>query len=48
MTGLACLSSFELMRGTVNNSMWVAIIIESISALLFRVVFVKNLRTNTN
>jgi len=47
MTGLACLSSFELIRGTVNNSMWTAIIIESISAVLFWVVLFKNLQTKT-
>jgi len=48
MVGLACLSSFELIRGTVNDSMWTAIIIESISAVLFWVVFFKNMRTKTN
>jgi hypothetical protein len=42
MTGLACLSSFEMIRGTVNNSIWVAIIIETISAILFWIVFFKN------
>jgi uncharacterized membrane protein len=47
MTGLACLSSFELIRGTVNNSMWTAIIIETISAVLFWIVFFKSLRTKT-
>lgn len=45
MTGLACLSSFELIRGTVNNSMWTAIIIETISAVLFWIVFFKNWKT---
>lgn len=48
MTGLAALSSFEMLRGTVNNSIWVAIVIETISAVLFWVVFFKNLRTKTN
>ncbi len=47
MTGLACLSSFELARGTVNNSMWTAIIIETISAILFWIVLFKNLITKT-
>lgn len=47
MTGLACLSSFELIRGTVNNSMWTAIIIETISAILFWIVLFKNLITKT-
>ncbi len=46
MTGLAALSSFEMVRGTVNNSIWVAIIIETISAVLFWTVFLKNLKTN--
>lgn len=45
MTGLACLSSFELIRGTVNNSMWTAIIIETLSATLFWITFFKNLKT---
>lgn len=44
MTGLACLSSYELIRGTVNQSIWTAIIIESISAILFWIVFLKDLR----
>lgn len=47
MTGLACLSSFEMARGTVNSSIWVAIILETISAVLFWIVFFKNLRTKT-
>lgn len=47
MTGLACLSSFELMRGTVNHSMWTAIIIETLSATLFWITFFKNLKTKT-
>jgi hypothetical protein len=47
MTGLACLSSFELIRGTVNNSMWTAIIIETISAFLFWIVFFKNMKAKT-
>lgn len=45
MTGLAYLSSAELIRGTVNNSMWTAIIIESVSALLFWIVFINNWNT---
>jgi len=47
MTGLACLSSFELIRGTVNHSMWTAIILESLSAILFWIVLFKNLQTRT-
>jgi len=47
MTGLACLSSFELARGTVNNSMWTAIILETLSAVLFWIVFFKNLKNQT-
>ena len=45
MLGLACLSSFELARGTVNSSMWTAIILESLSAILFWIVFFKELKT---
>jgi len=48
MTGLACLSSFELIRGTVNNSMWVAIIIETLSATLFWITFFSNMKTKTS
>lgn len=48
MTGLACLSSFEMARGTVNSSIWVAIILETISAVLFWIVLFKNLSTKTN
>jgi uncharacterized membrane protein len=47
MTGLACLSCFEMARGTVNSSIWVAIILETISAVLFWIVFFKSLRTKT-
>ena len=47
MTGLAFLSSFELIRGTVNHSMWTAIIFESISSILFWVVFLKNRQVKT-
>lgn len=47
MTGLAALSSFEMIRGTVNNSIWIAIIIETISAILFWIVFFKNPRIKT-
>lgn len=46
MTGLAALSSFEMVRGTVNNSIWIAIVIETISAVLFWIVFLKNIKTN--
>jgi hypothetical protein len=47
MTGLACLSSFELIRGTVNHSMWTAIIIETSSAILFWITFFKYLKRKT-
>lgn len=47
MTGLAALSSFEMIRGTVNNSIWVAIIIETLSATLFWIIFFKNPRIKT-
>jgi len=45
MTGLACLSSFEMVRGTVNNSIWIAIIIETISAVLFWITLFINWKT---
>jgi uncharacterized membrane protein len=48
LTGLACLSTFEMFRGTVNDSIWVAIIIETICSVLFWIVFFKNLKTSTN
>jgi hypothetical protein len=43
LTGLACLSTFEMIRGTVNDSIWFAFIIETICSVLFWIVFVKNL-----
>jgi len=48
MTGLACLSSFELLRGTVNNSMWTAIILETLSATLFWITFFRNTKKQTD
>ena len=48
MTGLACLSSYEMVRATVNSSIWVAIILETISAVLFWMVLFKNLSAKTN
>ncbi|HLP16049.1 MAG TPA: hypothetical protein VK470_07315 [Bacteroidota bacterium] len=47
MTGLAILSSTELMRGRVNDSMWTAIIIESILGILFWIVYFNNLKNST-
>lgn len=47
MVGLACLSSFELIRGTVNSSMWTAIILETLSGTLFWITFFKNLKTKS-
>jgi hypothetical protein len=48
MTGLACLSSFELLQGTVNNSMWTAIILETLSATLFWITFFRNTKKQTD
>jgi hypothetical protein len=47
MIGLACMGSFELIRGTVNSSIWTAIILETLSATLFWITSFKNLKTKS-
>ena len=42
MLGLACTGSYELIKGTVNSSMLVAIIIETILGISFLTVLLKN------
>ena len=42
MFGLSILGSYELAIGTVNSSMWTAIIIETILWISFGIIFFKN------
>ena len=46
MFGLALLSTFEMIRQTVNNSIWTAIILETTSACLFFILYIKGLRNS--
>lgn len=48
MTGLACMSSIELIRGTVNSSIWIAIVIETLSTVLFWISFFTNIKTKNS
>lgn len=47
MIGLACMGSFELIRGTVNTSMLTAITIETILGTSFLILFFKYRRVKT-
>lgn len=47
MIGLACMGSFELIRGTVNTTMLTAITIETILGTSFLILFFKNRRVKT-
>jgi hypothetical protein len=42
MLGLACIGSFELIRGTVNSSMIQAMIIESVIGISYIVLLIKH------
>ncbi len=48
MFGLAILSSYEMIRQTVNNSIWTAIILETTSACLFFLIYINGLRNSKN
>ena len=42
MFGLSCMGSYELIKGTVNSSIWTAIIIETILWISFGIIFFTN------
>lgn len=48
LLGLACLGSYELVRGTVNSSMLIAIACETTLAVAYGAIFVVNRNTRTD
>jgi len=42
MFGLSCMGSYEFIRGTVNSSIFIAIIAETILWISFAIIFFKN------
>jgi hypothetical protein len=42
LLGLACMSCYELIRGTVNSSMVQAFIIETTLGIIFGIIFISN------